>query len=53
MCTKFLSETPKSRDHVGRSKCIWEDNTEMYVNKIGCDDMGWIHLALVNIAAKV
>jgi hypothetical protein len=30
---------------LGRSRCRWEDNIKIYLQKVGCGDMDWIKLA--------
>jgi hypothetical protein len=33
---------------LGRPRCRWEDNVEMDIKEMECEDVDWIHLAQDN-----
>jgi hypothetical protein len=42
----ILVGTPEWKLQLGRPRRRWEDNIKMNLNKIGCDGVEWIDLAL-------
>jgi hypothetical protein len=43
---RALVEKPEEKRKLGRPRRRWEDNITMNLNKIGCDGVEWIYLAL-------
>jgi len=37
---------PEGKRPIGRPRSRWEDNIKMGFQKVGCEDMDWIELAL-------
>jgi hypothetical protein len=42
---KILVGKPERKRQLERIKRRWKDNSEMDLNKLGCETVDWIHLA--------
>ena len=42
---RVLVGNPEGKRPVGRSRCRWEDNIEMYLQEVGCGGLDWIEVA--------
>ena len=42
---RVLVGNPEGKRPVGKSRCRWEDNIEMYLQEVGCGGLDWIELA--------
>jgi hypothetical protein len=43
-CIKVFVGRPEGKRPLGISRCRWEDNIKMDIQKIGCGCMDWIEL---------
>jgi hypothetical protein len=48
---KILVGKPEGKRPLGRHNYRWEDNMKIHVKEIGCQHMGWIHVALGRISS--
>jgi hypothetical protein len=42
---RILVLKPKRKRPLRKSKCMWEDNTKMYLREVGWGGKEWIYLA--------
>jgi hypothetical protein len=42
---RVLMGKPERKRPMGKTRCRWEDNINMYLQEVGCGVMDWIELA--------